>query len=331
MSEPLKRPAKTISASSSISDLSFEDVKLADVSGVSSNRTGSERSGSVGLPPSQSSAIRAEPSSPFAAAAKIERKPTVDEPLDNISWRGAPPTEGPGIQVDAAALRENLATFAGQAANTAGQAANTLSDATLAASSKVLLSSARGREILMEKLSKQIPPQAGHWFSEGITNWSSGLTDTVHTGLSAMQQLWATADASMKAASEETAKTDVQGSEEVRALFGLPEEEELMEAFPCSLMQTYTCTDNSFTDTRKISFAGHLYMTGSQICFHSEPTPHFKVVLKSIKTIDKSRDSDTDVVKLELAAGQRLVFGGFTSLDLENFLALAWHFTSDIK
>lgn len=32
-----------------------------------------------------------------------------------------------------------------------------LSDATLAASSKVLLSSARGREILMEKLSKQIP------------------------------------------------------------------------------------------------------------------------------------------------------------------------------
>ncbi len=34
-----------------------------------------------------------------------------------------------------------------------------LSDATLAASSKVLLSSVRGREILMEKLSKQIPPQ----------------------------------------------------------------------------------------------------------------------------------------------------------------------------
>ena len=34
-----------------------------------------------------------------------------------------------------------------------------LSDATLAASSKVLLSSARGREILMDKLSKQIPPQ----------------------------------------------------------------------------------------------------------------------------------------------------------------------------
>lgn len=37
-----------------------------------------------------------------------------------------------------------------------------LSDATLAASSKVLLSSARGREILMEKLSKQIPPQVIH-------------------------------------------------------------------------------------------------------------------------------------------------------------------------
>ena len=54
--------------------------------------------------------------------------------------------------------------------------------------------------------------QAGHWLSEGITNWSSGLTDTVHTGLSAVQQLWANADASMKAASEETAKNDVQVS-----------------------------------------------------------------------------------------------------------------------
>lgn len=52
--------------------------------------------------------------------------------------------------------------------------------------------------------------QAGHWFSEGITNWSSGLTDTVHTGLSAVQQLWTNADASMKAASVENSKSDVQ-------------------------------------------------------------------------------------------------------------------------
>lgn len=52
--------------------------------------------------------------------------------------------------------------------------------------------------------------QAGHWFSEGITNWSSGLTDTVSTGLTAVQQLWANADASMKAASEESSKSDVQ-------------------------------------------------------------------------------------------------------------------------
>ena len=158
MSEPVKRPAKTISASSSISDLSFEDVKLEEAQRVSSNRTGSERSGSVGLPPSQASAIRAEPSSPFAAAAQIERKPTFEEPLnDDIKLArrceaeialslytprriltlskcvAAPPqpAEGPGIQVDAAALRENLATFAGQAANTAGQAANTVRSAIL--------------------------------------------------------------------------------------------------------------------------------------------------------------------------------------------------------
>ena len=155
MSEPVKRPAKPISASSSISDLSFEDVKLEEAQRVSSNRTGSERSGSVGLPPSSASGIRPEPSSPFAAAAQVERKQMVGEsPVDEISWRGgtqlnfalpsttyspkpyllkkldscaaAPPAEGPALQVDAAALRENLATFAGQAANTAGQAANTV-------------------------------------------------------------------------------------------------------------------------------------------------------------------------------------------------------------
>ena len=45
--------------------------------------------------------------------------------------------------------------------------------------------------------------------------------------------------------------------------------------------------------------------------------------------IDWARDDCADVVQLEMAAGQKLVFGGFTSLDLENFLALAWHFTSD--
>ena len=45
--------------------------------------------------------------------------------------------------------------------------------------------------------------QAGSWLSEGLTHWSSGLTDTVHTGLSAVQQLWANADATMKSATEE--------------------------------------------------------------------------------------------------------------------------------
>ena len=65
--------------------------------------------------------------------------------------------------------------------------------------------------------------QAGHWLSEGITNWSSGLTDTVHTGLSAVQQLWANADASMQAASEETAKSDVQVSQSCQTVFNSPE------------------------------------------------------------------------------------------------------------
>ncbi|KAK9862871.1 hypothetical protein WJX84_010845 [Apatococcus fuscideae] len=339
MTEPAKRISRPLSASSSVSDLSFEDVRLEEANRVASNRTGTERSESVGLPTSQVSAARAEPASPFAAAAATatpvdsrqtshELSPAPSVP-DEISWRGAPPPPGPSIQVDSAALRENLANFAGQAANTAGQAANTLSDATLAASSKVLLSSARGREILMEKLSKQIPPQAGSWLTEGITNLSSGLTDTVHTGLSAVQHFWANADASIKAAKDEAPRHEAQGSDQVRALFELLEEEELMEAFPCNLLQNYTCAHNSFTEAQQVPFVGHLYMTGSHICFHSEPRAHFKVLLKSLKNIEKSTESGREVVRMELGAGQQLIFGGFKAFDMDNFLALAWHFTSD--
>ncbi len=36
-----------------------------------------------------------------------------------------------------------------------------------------------------------------------------------------------------------------------------------------------------------------------------------------------------EVVRMELGAGQQLIFGGFKAFDMDNFLALAWHFTSD--
>ena len=152
MAEPSRRPTKPMSTSSSVSDLSFEDVRLEEANKVSSNRTGTERSASVGLPAPAAPVRRSE--SPISAAEQTEGKQAErNEPaIDEISWRGgkqdlelgswsrfqqvlakrsmcfaAPPPAGPTITVDSAALRENLATFAGQAASTAGQAANTVS------------------------------------------------------------------------------------------------------------------------------------------------------------------------------------------------------------
>ena len=43
-----------------------------------------------------------------------------------------------------------------------------------------------------------------------------------------------------------------QGSSEVQDLFGLPEDEELMEKFPCQLVQTMECLHNTFSKPTQV-------------------------------------------------------------------------------
>ena len=85
MTEPSKRPIKSLSTSSSISDLSYEDVRLEEANRVSSNRTGTERSASVGLP---QAALAPAEISPFAAAGGAEEPVETQSEDVEISWRG---------------------------------------------------------------------------------------------------------------------------------------------------------------------------------------------------------------------------------------------------
>ena len=43
-----------------------------------------------------------------------------------------------------------------------------------------------------------------------------------------------------------------QSKSEVQAFFGLPDSEELLEKFQCTLVQTYACTNNHFTTPRLV-------------------------------------------------------------------------------
>ncbi len=46
-----------------------------------------------------------------------------------------------------------------------------------------------------------------------------------------------------------------QSKPEVQAFFGLPDSEELLEKFQCTLVQSYACTNNHFTTPRLVGAA----------------------------------------------------------------------------
>ena len=46
-----------------------------------------------------------------------------------------------------------------------------------------------------------------------------------------------------------------QSKPEVQAFFGLPDSEELLEKFQCTLVQSYACTNNHFTTPRLVRAA----------------------------------------------------------------------------
>eukprot|EP00899_Mesostigma_viride_P027740 jgi/Mesvir1/8150/Mv12462-RA.3 len=56
----------------------------------------------------------------------------------------------------------------------------------------------------------------------------------------------------------------------VQKMFGLPEEENLIESFPCKLVQSYRCCHNAYTPEIQMSFRGVLYITDQHVCYQVE-------------------------------------------------------------
>lgn len=46
----------------------------------------------------------------------------------------------------------------------------------------------------------------------------------------------------------------MQEGNEVQDLFGLPETEELMDKFPCNLVQTLECQHNNFSKSQQVNY-----------------------------------------------------------------------------
>ncbi|KAL3137988.1 hypothetical protein ABBQ38_005227 [Trebouxia sp. C0009 RCD-2024] len=71
-----------------------------------------------------------------------------------------------------------------------------------------------------------------------------------------------------------------QENSELTQLFDLDSSEELLERFACALVQTYTCTHNSFTPEQQLPFPGTLYITAQHTCFSSCTRDGQEIVVK---------------------------------------------------
>jgi len=140
---------------------------------------------------------------------------------------------------------------------------------------------------------------------------------------------WAALDPGLTQAQEtpsESARSP-QGSGEVQQLFGLPESEELMEKFSCTLLQTVECRHNTFSKPQQVKCSGRLYITDMNSCFNAEKL-RFAILHKDVKCIAKLQEP-TKALRLDFGtAGEHVLFTDFKFSDLDSALGLLEHLTT---
>lgn len=136
-------------------------------------------------------------------------------------------------------------------------------------------------------------------------------------------------------ASEQAPRVQNMKGVNLQALFGLPAEETLMEAFPCKLVQTFRCTHNSFMSELPMSFPGTLYITDKHVCIHaSNNDQRIPIVLEHAKLRAVSRQKARrgekgDTLKLHMSGDQWVALHEFAeSDDIESALALMEHLST---
>ena len=211
------------------------------------------------------------------------------------------------------------------------QQAATIAAATLAAASKLneqaqgLFSAAFGGGSSSEAPS--LTKLAGG-LTEGLASWW-GSSNEVQVGSKANEMSLLVQSSSSKATSELT------------SLFGLSDDENLVETFKCKLIQTYACSHNSFTPAIQMAFQGTLYITDRHTCFSIEERnrklplkiPH-SLIEKAVRQRPPRKGDLSDVLRLSLKAtgsdsGQFIALKDFEGSNLDSALALIEHLMTE--
>eukprot|EP00850_Spirogloea_muscicola_P008266 SM000044S15913 [mRNA] locus=s44:10180:11888:+ [translate_table: standard] len=120
----------------------------------------------------------------------------------------------------------------------------------------------------------------------------------------------------------------------MQTLFRISPSESLIEAFPCTLVQTYQCTHNVYTADMPVDFGGTLYISDKHVCFHVsavEKRTRVPVIVEHTRLTNVSREkagkSDiSDTLKLSLEPGKWFAVKDFAGPEeIESAHALLEH------
>eukprot|EP00270_Netrium_digitus_P009577 TRINITY_DN2919_c0_g2_i1.p1 TRINITY_DN2919_c0_g2~~TRINITY_DN2919_c0_g2_i1.p1 ORF type:complete len:366 (+),score=67.45 TRINITY_DN2919_c0_g2_i1:1-1098(+) len=131
--------------------------------------------------------------------------------------------------------------------------------------------------------------------------------------------------------------TPPQASINVQAVFGLPANENLIEALSCKLSQIYRCHHNSFTREMRKVFKGRLYITDKFVCFHLEDGERGRIPVKfehsavsSVMKLKIRRGTEkADQLKISLGPEQWVSLEDFPTVqDLKSAFAMLEHLST---
>lgn len=153
----------------------------------------------------------------------------------------------------------------------------------------------------------------------GISTWWANLDPTAPEGGQPGGSQDSDAAAEMKTA-------------ELQKLYGLSENDTLLEQFKCKLLQSYSCSHNSYTPDMQMAFPIDLSITEQHFCFCVEHRGHkYPSVISNMQVskVEKKYEAGDLVLAVNLNENQTLIFKGFIAENaLDSALALLEHLTA---
>lgn len=154
--------------------------------------------------------------------------------------------------------------------------------------------------------------------TEGVSHWWSSLNTATSTPEGPSRR-----SASL---SGSQVPTDAQ-------LFALPATEKVLESFQnCTLLQTYSCSHNSFTPDREVKWKGKLVITDRQSCWRSDIGSGDVMTLmlphSDVSSAHQMARGGKDLLQVNIGAKEWLSLEFAAARDTDAALALLEHVTS---